>query len=66
MRKFNARYILLEKDGNRSWKNIDITTDTSRATLYQEEKQMKRVSNMISNLTGYPAGRIELRELIEL
>ena len=68
IRKYNARYILLEANGSRSYKDIDITypEDKSRDTVYREEKESKRVSNIIASLTGYPSNRIELRELKEL
>ncbi len=68
VRKYNARYILLESNGNRSYKDIDITypEDKSRDAVYREERESRRVSNIIANMTGYPSNRIELRELKEL
>ena len=68
IRKYNARYILLEANGSRSYKDIDITypEDKSRDTVYREEKESRRVSNIIASLTGYPSNRIELRELKEI
>lgn len=67
-RKYNARYILLESNGNRSYKEIDITypDDKSRDAVYREERESKRVSNIIANMTGYSSNRIELRELKEI
>ncbi len=67
-KRFNARYTVHLANGNRQNTDIDFDfpEDIGRATLYMEEKQHRRVSNIIANLTGYSASSIELRELKEL
>ena len=48
-------------------KEVDIVVECNGAsTLYREEKEMRRVSNIISNMTGYPVSNIEVREIREV
>jgi hypothetical protein len=67
-KRFNARYTVHLANGNKQMADIDFNfpQDIGRATLYMEEKQNRRVSNIIANLTGYSASTIELRELKEI
>lgn len=67
-KRFNARYTVHLANGNRQNTDIDFDfpEDIGRSTLYMEEKQHRRVSNIIANLTGFSASSIELRELKEL
>lgn len=67
-KRFNARYTVHLANGNRQNADIDFDfpEDIGRSSLYMEEKQHGRVSNIIANLTGYSASSIELRELKEL
>jgi hypothetical protein len=66
-RKFNTRYTVIGQHGTRTAKEVDIVVECNGAsTLYREEKEMRRVSNIISNMTGYPVSNIEVREIREI
>lgn len=68
-RIFKARYWVHLPDGNTMHGNeIEFTfpEEIDRATLYVEEKKGGRVRNIISNLTGHSASRIEVKELFDL